>query len=66
MEVYRNKKKLEGKDFVITESLTSASYDLYQKAKNKFGVKNTWTSEGQTFTKIDNMVKHIDCAAGVA
>ena len=65
MEVYRNKKRLKGKDFVITESLTSARYDLYQKAKNKFGVKNTWTSKGRIFTKIDNIVKHIDCAAAL-
>ena len=64
MEVYRNKKRLKGKDFVITESLTSARYDLDQKAKNKFVVKNTWTSEGEILTKID-IVKHIDCAAAL-
>ena len=50
-EVFSNKKNLKGKKFVITESLTAYRLDLLQKMKDKYGVKNTWTSEGRLFAK---------------
>ena len=63
MEVFKNKKNLKGKDIVITESLTSLRYNLYQQTKTKYGVKQTWTSEGRIFVKVDNIVKHIESEA---
>ena len=40
-KVYSNKKK--GKNFLITESLTSRRYNLLEEAQEKYGVKNVWT-----------------------
>ena len=54
MEVFQNKKKLKGKKYSITESLTSMRLELLNKAKAKFGFRNVWTSEGRIFTKKDD------------
>ena len=54
MDVFYNKKNLRGKNFVVTESLTSFRYDLLKKAKLKYGNKMVWTSEGRIFTKIND------------
>ena len=59
MEVFKNKRNLKGKQIVITESLTKFRYQLLQKAKSKYGVKNVWTTEGHIFTKINNKLKTI-------
>ena len=47
MEVFRNKKTLKGQSISISESLTTTRYNLLQKAKDKFGKQNCWTSEGR-------------------
>ena len=59
LEVFRKKKELKGTNVVITESLTALRFDLFQKAKTKYGIRNTWTSEGRIFAKVNNLVKHI-------
>jgi len=56
-EGFYNKKK--GKKIVITESLTNRRYNLLQKAKTKFGIKNVWTNEGRILTKTNNKIKEI-------
>ena len=63
MEVFRNKKNLKGKNILITESLTNFRYELFQKAKSKFGIRNVWTSEGRIFTKVDNNLRLISIFA---
>ena len=49
----------------LTESFHFGAFMfiIIKKQKNKFRVKNSWTSEGRIFTKIVNIVKHIDRAA---
>ena len=54
IEVYKNKKNLKGKKIVVTESLTTVRLDLLSKAKDKFGFKNVWTSEGRIFARSDD------------
>ena len=46
-KIYSNQKKLKGKIFLITESLTSRRYNLFKEAQDKYGVKNLWTSDGR-------------------
>ena len=46
-KIYSNQKKLKGKIFLITESLTSRRYNLLKEAQDKYGVKNLWTSDGR-------------------
>ena len=63
IEVFANKKKLKGSNIVLTESLTSYRYQLYLKAKEKYGAKNTWTSEGRIFTKLNGILRVISSEA---
>ena len=60
IEVFKNKKNLKGKGYVITESLTKLRYQLLQRAKTKFGDRNVWTTEGRIFTKINNKLTPIE------
>ena len=39
-KIYSNKKKLKGKNFLITESLMSRCYHLLKEAQEKYGIKN--------------------------
>ena len=56
MEVYANKKKLKGKKYVVTESLTALRMRLLAKAKEEYGVKNVWTVEGKILVKKDGNI----------
>ena len=55
-KIYSNKKKLKGKKFLITESLTSRRYHLLKEAQEKYGVKNVWTSDGRILFKQNNRI----------
>ena len=55
-KIYSNKKKLKGKNFLITESLTSRRYHLLKEAQEKYGVKNVWTSDGRISFKQNNRI----------
>ena len=55
-KIYSNKKKLKGKKFLITESLTSRRYHLFKKAQEKYGVKNVWNSDGRILFKQTNRI----------
>ena len=54
--VYKNKKKLKGKSFLITESLTAARVGLLKEAQGKYGVRNVWTTDGRILYKENNRV----------
>ena len=41
-DVYSNKRKLKGKNFLITKSLTVARVKLLRQAQTKYGVHNIW------------------------
>ena len=45
--VYMSKRKLSGSRIMITESLTTTRMDQYKAAKEQFGVKKVWTSDGR-------------------
>ena len=49
--VYKNKKKLKGKSFLITESLTAARLALSKEAEDKCGVRNVWTTNRRILRK---------------
>ena len=55
-KIYSNKKKLKGKKFLITESLTSRRYNFLKEAQEKYGVKNVWTSDGRILFKQNNRI----------
>lgn len=45
--VFAAKKKLKGSGITIREDLTARRFDLYKKASEKYGLKNTWTQDGR-------------------
>ena len=46
---------------MITESLTKYRYQLLKAASNKYGIKNTWSSEGHVMVKKDgNKIESIE------
>ena len=45
--VYKNKKKLKGKRFLITQSLTATNVGLLKEAQGKYGIRNVWTINDQ-------------------
>ena len=54
--VYKNKNKLKGKSFLITESLTAQHVGLLKEAQGKYEVRNVWTTDGHTLYKENNGV----------
>ena len=57
-KIYSNKKKLKGKNVMITESLTTARVKLLKEAQSKYKsrVKNVWTTDGRIFFKVGNRI----------
>ena len=55
-KIYSNKKKLKGKNFLITESLMFRRYHLLKEAQGKYGVNNIWTSDGRILFKQNNRI----------
>ena len=55
-KIFTNKRKLKGKRFFITESLTSSRMQLLGDAQRKYGVRNVWTSNGRVMVKENNKV----------
>ena len=49
--VYRSKKNLKGKNFLITESLTIVRFKALKVAQAEYGRNNVWTSDGYRFFK---------------
>ena len=59
--VFKIKKELKGSSFMITESLTKYRYQLLKAASNKYGIKNTWSSERHVMVKKDgNKIESIE------
>lgn len=50
--VFREKKKLKGKNLLVTESLTRRRVTVLAESKSKYGTKNVWTMDGEIYTKI--------------
>ena len=46
MDIVYKKKKLKGKSFLITESLTAKRVGLSKEVQGKYGVSNVWTTDG--------------------
>ena len=56
-KVFRNKKKLKGKGYSITESLTAMRMKKLTEARNSFGFTNVWIRDGKILCKEDNRIK---------
>ena len=54
--LHKNKKKLKGKSFLITQSLTAKRVVLLKEAQGKYGVRNIWTTDGRILHKENNRV----------
>ena len=57
MQVFKNKKKLEGKGYSITESLTAMRMKKLTEARNSFGFTNVWTQGGKILCNEGNRIK---------
>ena len=53
----KEKKKLKGKGYSITESLTAMKMKKLTEACNSFGFTNMWTQDGKILCKEDNRIK---------
>ena len=51
-----NKRKLKGKQLLITERLTSSQMQLLGDAQRKYGVRNVWISDGRVMVKENNKI----------
>ena len=56
-KVFKNKKKLKGKGYLITESLTAMRMKKLTGARNSFGFTNLWTQDGKILCKEDSRIK---------
>ena len=58
--VFREKKKLKGTKFVITESLTKRRVTQLNAARDKYGKDNVWTSDGEILVQTeDKKIKNV-------
>ena len=55
-KVFSNKRKLKGKNLLITESLTVSRIKLSDEARKKYGVRNVWSYDGRIMCKENNKV----------
>ena len=55
-QIYAQKKRLKGKPYLITESLTPERLKIYHDAREKYGPKNVWTLDGKVKAKADGQV----------
>ena len=51
--IFKNKKLLKGKCVSITESLTKDCMAKLNEARETYGFRNVWTSDGKIFFKDD-------------
>ena len=56
-KVFKNKKKLKGKGYSVTGSLTVLRIKRHTEARNSFGFINVWTQDGKILCKEDNRIK---------
>ena len=54
--VYKNKKNLKGKSFLILEILIAGRVPLLKEAQGKYGVRNVWTTDSCILYKENNRV----------
>ena len=50
-KIFKNKKKLKGKNISVTESLTKKRMEALKKAREDHGFENVWSSEGKILYK---------------
>ena len=56
-KAFKNKKKLKGEGYSITESLTTLKMKKHTEAHNRSGFINVWTQDGQILFKEDNRIE---------
>ena len=56
-KAFKNKKKLKGKGYSTTESLTAMRMKKLTEARNSFGFTNVWIRDGKILCKEDNRIK---------
>lgn len=53
-DIWRNKKKLKTSQVVLSEFLTKTRQTIFSRARKSFGIKNTWTYNGNIYIKLPN------------
>lgn len=66
-KIWSTKTSLKGSGLIISEFLTKPRQELFLAARHKYGVKKSWTSEGNVFViEQDGRRRRIVCAADLA
>ena len=50
-KIFRNKKRLKGKKMLITESFTGLRMSKLKEARDEFGFRNVWSTDGRILYK---------------
>ena len=58
-KVFKNKKKLIGKCYSVTESLTALRMKKLTEEHNNFGFTDVWSQDGKILHKEDNRINVI-------
>jgi len=59
--VWRNKTKLKGSGFTLSEFLTKPRHETFVKARKHFGINRCWTSEGRIIIQVaDNKRRRVE------
>ena len=53
-KVFNSKKRLKGKNFSITESLTKLRMRKLKASRDEYGFRNVWTVDGKILYKVDD------------
>ena len=56
-KAFKNKKKLKGNGYSITESLTAMRIKKLPEARNSFGFTNAWAHDEKILCKEDSRIK---------
>ena len=57
--VFRAKRKFKNSGMLLTDSLTRRRIEILNEARERYGRMNVWTTDGEIFTKINNMKVNI-------
>lgn len=59
-QIFRSRKMLKGKNITIHDDLTKKRLNLLNAVRDKYGIRNTWTRDGNVFARNDMGVQQIN------
>lgn len=65
--IWSSKSSLKGTGLIISEFLTKSRQDLFMAARQKYGIRQSWTRDGSIFVaELDGRRRRIECIADLA